>query len=102
MTQHFAVLVGMTEPSQNGADWFEQSCKKLAQRFPDGMQFVVVMPAFQTLRQQTFDRIVKAKLANATDSGIVIPTIWSAKVSSKNHHTYIGCWHRPCVETCVL
>ena len=38
------------------------------------------MPAFQTLRQQTFDRIVKAKLADADDNGIVIPTIWSSKV----------------------
>lgn len=80
MTQHLCVPTGMTEHSQTG-EWFEQSCKKLAQRFPEGMQFVVVMPAFQTLRQQTFDRIVKAKLANATDTGIVIPTIWSAKVS---------------------
>ena len=71
----------MTEHSQNRAECFEQSCKKPAQRFSEGMQFIVVMPAFQTLRQQTFDRIVKAKLANATDSGIVIPTIWSAEVS---------------------
>lgn len=63
------------------ADWFEPSCKKLAQRFSDGLQFVVVMPAFQTLRQQTFDRIVKAKLADAADTGIVIPTIWASKVS---------------------
>ena len=75
------MLVGMTEHSQGGANWFEQSCKKLAEKFSDGLQFVVIMPAFQTLRQQTFDRIVKAKLASAADSGIVIPTIWSSKVS---------------------
>lgn len=72
---------GMVRHSQGAADWFEQSCKALAERFSDGLQFVVVMPAFQTLRQQTFDRIVKAKLASAADTGIVIPTIWASKVS---------------------
>ena len=60
-------------------NWFELSCKELAKTFSDGVKFVVVMPAVQTLRQQTFDRIVKAKLA---DIGVVIPTIWSSKVSS--------------------
>ena len=75
----------MAKPFQGGPEWFEQSCRKLAETYPLGLQFVVVMPAFQTLRQQTFDRIVKAKLANATDRGIVIPTIWSSKVRYACH-----------------
>ena len=73
------LLAGMVDQKDN--DWFALACMKLANTFPDGLHFVVVMPAFQTLRQQTVDRIVKAKLANATDRGIVIPSIWASKVS---------------------
>lgn len=71
----------MAKQAQEKTGWFKQGCQNLAERFSDGLQFVVVMPSFQTLRQQTFDRIVKAHLANATDSGIVIPTIWASRVS---------------------
>lgn len=70
---------GVASQFQDQPDCFRLSCQKLSERFSDGLQFVVIMPAFQTLRQQTLDRIVKAKLADATD-GVVIPTIWSSKV----------------------
>ena len=73
-------LAGAASYSQDDPDWFRLSCQKLTEMFPKGLHFVVVMPAFQTLRQQTFDRIVKAKLAESTDDGVVIPTIWSSKV----------------------
>ena len=63
-------------------NWFELGCKALAEEFTDGMQFIVVTPAFQTLRQQTFDRIVKAKLAEASADNIVIPAIWASKVNA--------------------
>jgi len=75
-------FAGVAREYQGQPDWFKLSCQKLAQTYSKGLQFIIVMPAFQTLRQQTLNRIVKAKLADATDTGVVIPTIWPSKVKS--------------------
>lgn len=80
LTQAFCAGAASGTVSQHDPDWFRLSCQNLTKAYPKGLQFVVVMPAFQTLRQQTFDRIVKAKLAESTADGIVISTIWSSKV----------------------
>ena len=85
---------GFARQYQDKSTWFELGCKDLARRFDKGMQFIVVTPAFQTLRQQTFDRIVKAKLAEACDSHVVIPTIWASKVCcSSMQHRSSHCVH---------
>ncbi len=76
------LFAGMAREYQGQPDWFKLSCQKLAQTYNKGLQFIVVMPAFQTLQQQTLNRIVKAKLADATDKGVVIPSLWASKVRS--------------------
>lgn len=43
------------------------------------MAFIVVAPTFQTLRQQTLERIVKAGLANGTSEDVVNPYSWASK-----------------------
>lgn len=83
---HILCLSGVAGQFQGRPDRFKLSCQKLSETFSDGLHFVVIMPAFQTLRQQTLDRTVKANFAEVTDAEVVIPTIWSSKAMQTAHH----------------
>ncbi|DBA71017.1 TPA: hypothetical protein ACH3X2_011447 [Trebouxia sp. C0005] len=64
---------------QDDPAWVKKSIAELQKRFCQGMAFIVVAPTFQTLRQQTLERIVKAGLANGTSEDVVNPYSWASK-----------------------
>ena len=46
--------------------WRKQSCDRLARKFPNGLDFRVLTPRFNTLEQQTMQRVVQAKLVKVS------------------------------------
>ena len=72
--------VGQPNPNDTEEKWFQTSLKALREKFPKELIFVILTPSFKTLRQQTFDRLLKAGLANAGREHLVVPCIWAGKV----------------------
>ena len=78
---HICTLQHAEPPSSADTEkWFQRSLDALKQKFPKELEFVVLTPSFKTLRQQTFDRLLKAGLASADNTDLVVPCIWARKV----------------------
>ena len=72
--------VGQPNPDDTEEKWFKTSLKALRVKFSKELVFVILTPSFKTLRQQTFDRLLKAGLADAGKEHLVVPCIWAGKV----------------------
>lgn len=84
--------------------WVKKSIAELQTRFKQGMEFIVVAPVFQTLRQQILERIVKAGLAQGDSNDVVNPYSWASKASlfvqclgsrnsANSEHCLVGVMH---------
>lgn len=71
---------GQPNPEDTEEKWFQRSLDALKEMFPEELVFVILTPSFKTLRQQTFDRLLKAGLAGAGNGDLVVPCIWAGKV----------------------
>ena len=75
------VIPGCADASQYDSSWVKKSIGELQKQFLQGVEFIVITPAFQTLRQQTLQRIVDAGLADGHSENVVNPYIWASKVT---------------------
>jgi len=75
------LLLGCADQFGTDPAWVKKSIAELQKRFWQGMEFFVVAPTFQTLRQQTLERIVKAGLAQGDSEDVVNPYSWASKAS---------------------
>ena len=55
----------------------------LREEFPDGTDFVIIGPKFQTLRRQTMDRVLRARLGLNRDPGEVVVGYNQSAANSK-------------------
>ncbi|DBB00174.1 TPA: hypothetical protein ACH3X1_014010 [Trebouxia sp. C0004] len=64
------LITGCADQFEGDPAWVKKSIAELQKRFCQGMAFTVVAPTFQTLRQQTLERIVRAGLAEGSSEDV--------------------------------
>lgn len=93
------MISGCADNFHGDPGWVKKSIAELQKRFKQGMEFIVVAPVFQTLRQQTLERIVKAGLAQGDSNDVVNPYNWASK--ARFFVQCLGCQHCLVGVTCA-
>lgn len=89
-----AFCSGCADQFEGDPAWVKKSIAELQKRFCQGLAFFVVAPTFQTLRQQTLERIVKAGLAEGSSEDVVNPYSWASKARLVHvmPHCHVTCY----------